>query len=312
MYSDGKDIKAGQRRSRHDAIELRHLRYFLAAAEHGSFRKAGVALGVQESSVSRRIRDLEDQLGASLFQRHNGGVRLTFAGQRFRRQVEGMLRHMRDSAQDVAAIGRAENGRIKVGMLPSLAAGFLAELFRAYDQHHGGVHIDFREGETATHAAAVARLDLDVAFVAGQRQWVGCEVTPLWEERLFVALAKGHRHGDRNELDWPSLAGESFLLRHAAAWPGAGDAFVQRLIGAGQDIRLQPQCVGRDIVLPLVAMGHGLALVGETAASIPFPGIVYLPIVGETLSFSALWSAKNDNPALRRLLAIARTLARSS
>lgn len=293
-------------------MELRHLRYFLAAAEHGSFRKAGVALGVQESSVSRRIRDLEDQLGASLFQRHNGGVRLTFAGQRFRRQAEDMLRHMRDSAQDVAAIGRAENGRIKVGILPSLAAGFLAELFRAYDQHHGGVHIDFQEGETAAHAAAVARLDLDVAFIAGQRQWPEGEVTPLWEERLFVALPEGHRHGDHDELDWPSLAGECFLLRHAAAPPEAGDAFVQRLIEAGHGIRLQPQCVGRDIVLPLVAMGRGLALVGEAMASVPFPGIVYRPVTGETLTFSALWSAKNDNPALRCLLSIARRLARTS
>lgn len=59
---------------RTSAIELRHLRYFIAAAEHGSFRKAGVALHVQESAVSRRIRDIEDRLGASLFQRHNGGV----------------------------------------------------------------------------------------------------------------------------------------------------------------------------------------------------------------------------------------------
>ncbi|WP_139790757.1 LysR family transcriptional regulator [Rhizobium rhizosphaerae] len=86
-------------------FEYRYLRYFIAAAKHGSFRKAGIALGVQESSVSRRIRDLEDQLGASLFQRHNGGARLTFAGQRFRRKAEEMLRHMRDSAQDIAAIG---------------------------------------------------------------------------------------------------------------------------------------------------------------------------------------------------------------
>ena len=65
------------------SIELRHLRYFIAAAEHGSFRKAGAAVGVQESAISRRIRDLEDQLGASLFNRYNGGVHLTFAGERF-------------------------------------------------------------------------------------------------------------------------------------------------------------------------------------------------------------------------------------
>ncbi|MCP5231146.1 MAG: LysR family transcriptional regulator, partial [Zoogloeaceae bacterium] len=64
-------------------IKLQHLRYFVAAAEHGSFRKAGRALDIEESAISRRIRDMEDELGASLFQRHAGGVRLTLAGQRF-------------------------------------------------------------------------------------------------------------------------------------------------------------------------------------------------------------------------------------
>ena len=55
-------------------LEFRQIRYFLAAAEYGSFRKAALALGIQESAISRRVRDLEDELGASLFQRHNGGV----------------------------------------------------------------------------------------------------------------------------------------------------------------------------------------------------------------------------------------------
>ncbi|WP_394113062.1 LysR family transcriptional regulator [Xanthobacter wiegelii] len=64
-------------------IEIRHLRYFIAATDAGSFRKAAAALGVQESSVSRRIRDVEDQIGASLFVRHSGGINLTMAGQRF-------------------------------------------------------------------------------------------------------------------------------------------------------------------------------------------------------------------------------------
>jgi len=291
------------------SVELRHLRYFISAAEHGSFRKAGAALGVRESSISRRIRDLEDQIGASLFQRHNGGVRLTFAGQRFHRRAEEMLRHMRDSADDVAAIGRAECGRITVGILSSLAAGFLADMFRTYDRHHDGVDIDFIEGEAIGHATAVARLDLDVAFVAGERAWPGCEVTPLWRERLFVALPEHHRLAVQSDLDWTALAGECFLIRRAAAGFEAGDALVCRLIDAGHGIRLQPQGVGHDSLLPLVAMERGLALVCQATASIPFPGIAYRPIVGESLSFCALWSAKNENPALRRLLSMARSLA---
>ena len=62
-------------------FELRHLRYAVAAADQGSFRRAALAMNIQESAVSRRIRDLEDEIGAALFIRHTGGVTLTQAGE---------------------------------------------------------------------------------------------------------------------------------------------------------------------------------------------------------------------------------------
>ncbi len=65
------------------AFELRHIRYVIAAAEHHSFRRAASVVGVHQSALSRRIRDLEDELGASLFNRHYGGVELTHAGRNF-------------------------------------------------------------------------------------------------------------------------------------------------------------------------------------------------------------------------------------
>ena len=88
-------------------IELRHINYFVVASEQGSFRKAATLLSIQESAVSRRIRDLEDQLGASLFQRHSGGVCLTQAGQRFLRRARIVLQQIEDGVNDVAAIGCA-------------------------------------------------------------------------------------------------------------------------------------------------------------------------------------------------------------
>ena len=103
-------------------LEFRQIRYFLAAAEYGSFRKAALALGIQESAISRRVRDLEDELGASLFQRHNGGVCLTLAGQQFVRRARKALQQIDCGAKDVAAIGRSERGHIKVGIFSSLAS----------------------------------------------------------------------------------------------------------------------------------------------------------------------------------------------
>lgn len=104
----------------HRSIETRHLRYFVAAAEFGSFRQAGDALGVNESSVSRRIRNLEDRVGASLFNRHSIGVSLTIAGHKFLPQARRILRNIDRSLSEISSVGRAEVGRLKVGVFLSL------------------------------------------------------------------------------------------------------------------------------------------------------------------------------------------------
>lgn len=149
------------------AIEFRHLRYFIAASEHGSFRKTGEALGVQESTISRAIRDLEDRLGASLFLRHTGGARLTAAGERFLQRVRMGLQHIGEGIRDVGEIGRINSGGISVGIFSSLASGFLAELLQKFGRSHPDVMMDLVDGNPADHTSAVRLGKLDVAFITG-------------------------------------------------------------------------------------------------------------------------------------------------
>ena len=106
-------------------MNFRHLRYFIAASEHGSFRKASAALGVQESTISRRVRDMEDGLGSALFHRHSGGVCLTVAGQRLLSRARKVLRYVNEGAEIVDAVGRAKEGHLRIGIFSSLASGFL-------------------------------------------------------------------------------------------------------------------------------------------------------------------------------------------
>src|SRR5690606_20058379 len=174
------------------AVRLHQLRYFIAAADYGSFRKAAAALAIQESSISRRIRDLEDELGASLFVRYSGGVRLTVAGQEFLRSARHALRQIDIGVTKVAAVGRAEQGLIKVGIFSSLASGFLFDLLRTYGQRHPNVKIDIIDGSPPEHVAAVRNLNLDVAFITGMPAWDGCEAEHLWCEKVFLVLPDDH------------------------------------------------------------------------------------------------------------------------
>lgn len=292
-------------------IEVRQLRYFLAASEHGSFRKAATALGIQESAVSRRVRDLEDSLGASLFQRHNGGVSLTMAGQRFLRHARKALRQIEHGAKDVAAIGRSEEGRIKIGIFSSLASGFLSELLRAYDRDHAQVRIELIDGDPADHVSEIRQLRRDVAFMTGTSQWSDCEIEQLWSEQVFVVLPSDHPLCGKVELDWRDLVGERFIVSDGAPGSEIHDYIVQRLADLGRHPEIHTHYVGRDNLLSLVAIGRGVTVMSEAGTAARFPGIVYRRLANEVLPFCAVWSPRNDNPACRRLLSLARAMSRS-
>lgn len=293
------------------SIELRQLRYFLAAAEQGSFRKAGIALAVLESSISRRIRDLEDHLGASLFQHHNGGVLLTLAGRCFLYQTRTAMQHLGEGAKDVGAIGRSENGYIRVG-LSSLASDFLCGLLQTYDAERKGVCIDFIDGRPGDHIAAVRLHRLDIAFVAGTAQHAGCETIHLWSEQVFAALPIRNPLAGCPSLTWSDLVGETIIVSEQAPERGIHDFLVQNLHDEGRHPEVHRHNIGRDNLLSLVAIGRGLALTSEATTSTRCLGLIYRPIAGEMLSFSAVWSPKNDNPALRRLLGMARARSRTT
>lgn len=291
------------------SIELRHLRYFVAAAEHGSFRKAAAAMGIQESAISRRIRDLEDQLGAALFHRHSGGVRLTFAGQSFVRRARQIIRAIGHGIEDVASIGRSEHGRVRIGIFSSIASGFLADLLRAYSCQHPKVQIELIDGDPVEHVAAVRQLRFDIAFLTGTRNWPDCDTVQLWSERVFAVLPHDHCLVPRTEVEWHDVADETFIVSEAAPGPEIHDHLVRRLADLGHHPAIQVQSIGRDNLLPLVALGRGLTLTSEATTAAQFPGVSYRPIAGEVLPFSGVWSPRNDNPAFRRLLSLAKAMA---
>ncbi|MCR8493056.1 LysR family transcriptional regulator [Brucella anthropi] len=293
----------------HDGVKLHHLRYFVAAAEYGSFRQAGRALAIQESTISRRIRDLEDQLGASLFHRRHGGVRLTAAGQNYLPRARTALRHIHAGAHDVAAAGRTEQGHIKIGVFSSIASGFLFDLLQAFGKRYERVGVDLIDGNPAEHIAAVRQLRLDVAFITGTSPRDGCEVEQLWSEKVFAVLPADHRLADRTELSWPDLTGERFIISEAPPGQEIFDYLVGRLGKLGHHPEIHCQYVGRDNMLSLVAVGRGLTLTSEATTVAQFPGIIYRRMAGEVLPFCAVWSARNDNPACRRLLSLARSIA---
>jgi DNA-binding transcriptional LysR family regulator len=151
----------------------------LVAAEKRSFRQAAMELGVWESTISRGIRDLEDEIGVALFNRHPGGVTLTHAGSKFLSHARAAVGRIEYALKDAGAAGRGEVGMVRIGIFSSLASGFLADLLNAYQAQNPFVHLDFAEGGPAEHVASIQHLGIDVAFLTGEPAAYGCEAARL-------------------------------------------------------------------------------------------------------------------------------------
>lgn len=290
-------------------ISLRHLRYVIAAVEQGSFRRAAQTLSVQESAISRRIRDLEDEIGAALFIRHNSGVELTYAGRVFLDRAKKVISHIDHAERDVGAAGRGEQGAVRIGIFSSLASGFLAELLQAYEAGRGGVRLDFIEGGSSDHVPAVQQHRIDVAFLAGMPTADGCDVAHLWNERVYVAMSGNNDLAGRDEIEWDDLRGRHFIVSDARSGGEMHDYLVKHLAELGHRPSIERQAVCRDTLMQIVSNGRGLTLTCEATIAARFPGVVYRPISREILPFCAVWSPKNDNPAFRRLLSLAKVMS---
>ncbi|WP_449043467.1 LysR family transcriptional regulator [Paracoccus versutus] len=296
-----------QRKNR--IVELRHLRYVIAAVEHGSFSAAAGELGVRESAISRRIRDLEDETGAALFIRHKRGVTLTDAGKRFLIHARRALNEVDLAIKDVGAAGRVEHGVLRIGIFASLASGFLADLLRRYNGDHPGVRCVIVEGSPSDHIASVRQHCMDVAFLTGTPEAAECDVEVFWKERVFVALPKDDDLTVRKRIAWSELRDRHFVVSEAGPGPEIHDYLVRHLSELGHHPSVERCPVSRDTLMQLVTLGNGLTLTSEATTGASFPGVVFRPLATDPLPFCAVWSPRNDSPALRRLLSLARVLS---
>ena len=106
-------------------VDLQHLRYAAAAADHGSFRRAAEVLLLRQSKLSRCISQLEYSLGLIVFERFSGGVRATAAGGHFLRTARSILEQMDSLVQSTHHAGCGDAGRLTVGFYTSILAGNL-------------------------------------------------------------------------------------------------------------------------------------------------------------------------------------------
>ena len=286
----------------------------LAVAEYLNFRHAANALGVSQSSVSARVKMLEEDLGVLLFERRSRGVRLTEAGRHFVEQVSIGIDQIDHAVKTAGTLARGERGVVRVGVHALISSGFFAELLSCFRELHPGIDVEIVEGSPREMLMQVRDARLDIAFVADSNSIADCHSRPFWTEALMAAIPTNHPLTGCKDVTWCGLAADTFLIRYGGDGALLHDRIRLRLTERGPPPAILRVNVDRLTLMSMVSQGYGVTIASEALAQICVPGVVFLPILDEPepLVFSAVWSPGNRSPALRAFLDLAQKTARSA
>jgi DNA-binding transcriptional LysR family regulator len=307
---DERHFKGMSLQSRISAINLQHLRYAAAAADHGSFRRAAETLIVRQSTLSRCIRQLEDSVGMTIFERSSGGVRATECGNHFLRLARSILEQVDSLVTTAHRTGRGEAGRLMIGFYTSLASGNLRAMLVDYAQRFPKIELGMIEGSRARLVTALRNGAIDVAIVTGEAPVPDCKSMSLWGERVLVVLPDGHRLAANEVVYWTDLKGEALLLSQRDPGHEIHELLIAKLASAADRPKLVRHNVSRESIKSLIGAGFGVGLTIEASLGANITGVVHREIRDGTgpsrIGHSAYWCQDNTNPALAGFLKLLR------
>jgi len=293
------------------SINLDQLRYFLSAAEHLNYARAAKILGVYASTLSRQVRQLEDSLGVSLFERYRSGIRLTPAGRQFLSRSQRFMFDFGHAVASAAKAGRAEVGDLWLGVAPSVLLGPLRSFVQRYRLEFPQVELHCLESdeEGLVQALHERRIDVAVGYPDLLRK-AGVRTMPLWSERLHIAFAEGDPLARRRCLTWGHFTNQTILGRR---WPNPPDTYVEIARRLPGDARIVQHPASRDTLFALVTAGCGITIVPQSATAIAYPGVVFRPVkeTDAEIGVVAAWLDDRDNPPKVRFIAGLRAFARA-
>ncbi|MER6829870.1 LysR family transcriptional regulator [Streptosporangium sp. NPDC000563] len=146
-------------------MQLQQLAYFVAVAEARHFTQAAERMRVAQPSLSKQIKALEAELGASLFSRARGNVTLTPAGEALLPLARRMLADAETARSEVGELVGLRRGRVRLGATPSLCAGLLADALARFHHAYPGIELFVEEGGSRDLVRTLARGQLDLALI---------------------------------------------------------------------------------------------------------------------------------------------------
>ncbi|MEV6830749.1 LysR substrate-binding domain-containing protein [Amycolatopsis sp. NPDC051102] len=282
---------------------FRSLRYFLVVAEELHFGRAAERLGIAQPPLSQRIKRLEAELNATLFERGRR-VTLTEAGEVLRAEARDLLSRWDRMTALVAKAERGETDALRAGVPPELPGRLLAAILTRFAGECPAVRLDLQELTTAEQARLLADRELDAGLLQLPVDVVGLDLGPAVDTPLGVVLPRDSPLARRTRLSLADLAGEGLVHAPRAAAPGSYDALLRTCWDHGFRPASIRHARNPEFVLGLVLAGHGVAFEPDVRKE---PRVVWRPLEGEVLRARTAfaWPSTSPHPQAAKLAGIA-------
>jgi len=191
---------------------LRHIHYFLAVAEHRSFTRAAAALFVSQPALSQQIKQLEETLGAQLFDRSARTLRLTDAGDIYARYARRALCDLAEGKRAIHDIDNLSSGSLRLAMTPTFTRYLLGPLIASFHERYPNITLSVREMPQDLIEQGLANDDIDVGVAFSAVGMAEIAAQPLLVETLALVVAQSHPLAVRDTLALQALDKERLVL----------------------------------------------------------------------------------------------------
>lgn len=285
-------------------MELRHLRYFAAVAETRHFGRAADRLHIAQPALSQAIRQLEKELGTTLFTRTTRHVSLTAAGEFLRGEAERVLEAVDDSVRGVQRIGEGQFGLVRLGFTGTAAFTALPRITRALTRDLPGVAVEVHADLlTPALATRLSEGSLDLAVLRPPVSPGGLRLRSIEVEPLLLAAPAEHPLAGQASITMADLRSETFVLYSDAQ--SAVNAAVHRSCSeAGFTPEVDHRAPGTTALLSLVAANLGIALVPRSVQALSLAGVTFRSVVdSHSIELACAWHEDHLSPLVDSVLA---------
>ena len=249
------------------AFTIRQLQYFVSVAEQGTVSGAAQSLSISQSAITEAIKELEADLGVTLFERHSRGLNITHKGHQFLRHATAILANISDARRAFSESQPETGGALHLGVTSLVAGYVLSDLLARYRRAYPAVEVSAIEdtGDYLVHLLIGGELDVAVVVISSLRERMALEAEILEVSPYRLWLPLGHRLATAESIALSDLASEPLIMLTVDEIEEATGKLLGAL-GSKPHVAFRTRSV--EAVRSLVATGAGVALL---------PDLVYRP-----------------------------------